>query len=42
MEAIVQRKLQIYKELQTKLLDFKQQLREEEDMHNKTVGKGFK
>lgn len=42
MEKIVERKLALYHQLNTKLSDFKKVLREEEEVHhNMTVNKGF-
>jgi len=42
MSQIISRKLEIYKLLNGKLQEFKKHLKEEEDIHNRTVNKGFK
>lgn len=41
MSRIIARKLEIYSYLREKLGDFKKSLREEEEIHNMTVAKGF-
>lgn len=41
MSKVIERKLQIYKLLNGKLQEFKKYLKEEEEVHNMTVNKGF-
>lgn len=42
MDLIIMKKLKAYEYLQSKILDFKQHLKAEEEAHNMTIAKGFK
>lgn len=41
MDQIIMKKLKAYEYLQTKIMDFKQHLKAEEEAHNMTIAKGW-